>query len=324
MTILLSIPGNNQCADCGEKDPQWAAANHGVFVCIVCSGAHRNLGVHISRVKSLFLDNWKRDELEVMKDHGNTIAAKQWECNFPKYFTKPLPTNSTTLKESYIRAKYERKEYSAEFKRESTLQKIAYKEGYLTKQGIVVKNWKRRFVVQLGTVVQYFKKQKDPVAAGDILLKDATKIDCLEAIDGKSFCFSVVTPTREFFVSCDNVKDLYEWVQLLRGAQAVLCANKPDGKKAADVNTKDFVSKLTSELMPQKRKVNKKVYSNCFSGVNVVDWMMNCLDMANRTECVALGKKLVDEGIIQSCTGPSQPFADSGDLLFQFVTKTPQ
>jgi len=84
-------------------------------------------------------------------------------------------------------------------KRESTLQKIAYKEGYLTKQGIVVKNWKRRFVVQLGTVVQYFKKQKDPVAAGDILLKDATKIDCLEAIDGKSFCFSVVTPTREIF-----------------------------------------------------------------------------------------------------------------------------
>jgi len=255
MKFLLGMPGNNQCAECGENDPQWAAANLGIFVCIVCSGAHRNLGVHISRVKSLFLDNWKKDELEVMRDIGNVKSLQQWEGNLPRYFAKPTTKNSTTLKELFIRAKYERKEYSADSKRESTGQKLAYKEGFLTKRGIVVKNWKRRFVVLMGTVVQYYKKQKDPTPAGEILLKDATNIDCLpEQVDGKAFCFSIVTPTREFFVSCDNAKDLHDWVQLLRGAQSLLCADKSGGKKAADINVKDFASKMSSEILLQKKK----------------------------------------------------------------------
>jgi len=40
---------NAVCADCGERDPQWASANLGLFICIVCAGIHRNLGTHISR-----------------------------------------------------------------------------------------------------------------------------------------------------------------------------------------------------------------------------------------------------------------------------------
>ena len=49
--LLRKVNGNHVCADCGSHDPDWASLNLGVLVCIECSGVHRNLGVHISKVK---------------------------------------------------------------------------------------------------------------------------------------------------------------------------------------------------------------------------------------------------------------------------------
>lgn len=39
-----------------SKEPDWTSINLGVLVCIQCSGIHRSLGVHISKVRSLTLD----------------------------------------------------------------------------------------------------------------------------------------------------------------------------------------------------------------------------------------------------------------------------
>ena len=39
-------------------DPDWASLNLGALMCIECSGMHRNLGSHVSRVRSLDLDDW--------------------------------------------------------------------------------------------------------------------------------------------------------------------------------------------------------------------------------------------------------------------------
>lgn len=49
--IMRGIPGNEKCAECEAPSPEWASLNLGILVCIECSGAHRNLGVHISKVK---------------------------------------------------------------------------------------------------------------------------------------------------------------------------------------------------------------------------------------------------------------------------------
>nr|GFA33415.1 probable ADP-ribosylation factor GTPase-activating protein AGD11 [Tanacetum cinerariifolium] len=48
---FLSESGNELCADCGSPNPKWVSANLGAVVCIMCSGVHRSLGVHISKVK---------------------------------------------------------------------------------------------------------------------------------------------------------------------------------------------------------------------------------------------------------------------------------
>lgn len=55
LTTLKGIPGNDACAECNAPDPDWASLNLGVLMCIECSGVHRNLGVHISKVFASFV-----------------------------------------------------------------------------------------------------------------------------------------------------------------------------------------------------------------------------------------------------------------------------
>lgn len=56
--IRCRVPGNGNCVDCDAPNPEWASLNLGALVCIECSGIHRNLGSHISKIRSLGLDEW--------------------------------------------------------------------------------------------------------------------------------------------------------------------------------------------------------------------------------------------------------------------------
>ncbi len=64
ITKLLKKPENKLCADCKRPSPSWASTNLGVFVCINCSGCHREIGVHITKIKSINLDLWPKEILK--------------------------------------------------------------------------------------------------------------------------------------------------------------------------------------------------------------------------------------------------------------------
>ncbi|KAK2979935.1 hypothetical protein RJ640_007078 [Escallonia rubra] len=79
--ILREIPGNNFCAECCASDPDWASLNLGILICIECSGVHRNLGVHISKVRSITLDVkvWEPVILDLFRTLGNSYCNSVWE-----------------------------------------------------------------------------------------------------------------------------------------------------------------------------------------------------------------------------------------------------
>ncbi|XP_050275818.1 ADP-ribosylation factor GTPase-activating protein AGD4-like isoform X3 [Quercus robur] len=118
--ILRGIPGNDICAECSTSEPDWASLNLGILLCIECSGVHRNLGVHISKVRSLTLDVkvWEPTVLDLFQNLGNSFCNSVWEglllleneridesSAMIASVTKPCPKDPNYVREKYIQAK---------------------------------------------------------------------------------------------------------------------------------------------------------------------------------------------------------------------------
>jgi len=110
ITKLLKKPENRLCADCKRPSPSWASINLGVFVCINCSGCHREIGVHVTKIKSINLDLWPKKVLKNFKKINNEIANKYWEYKLKHFDFKSIQNDMYKLID-FIRDKYERKKW---------------------------------------------------------------------------------------------------------------------------------------------------------------------------------------------------------------------
>ncbi|CAB1455670.1 unnamed protein product [Pleuronectes platessa] len=126
LQAVRNAKGNGLCVDCEAPNPTWASLNLGSLICIECSGIHRNLGTHLSRVRSLDLDDWPPELTQVLAAIGNHMANSIWEgCTQgrTKAHAQRHTVGSTSAfsswdlggdlegRESWIRAKYEQRAF---------------------------------------------------------------------------------------------------------------------------------------------------------------------------------------------------------------------
>ena len=105
--------GNCWCADCGSGiKTEWVSINLAIILCIECSGIHRSLGTHISKVRSLTLDinSFTTDIVELLLLVGNRVSNMVWEATLDRA-QKPSPQASREERLRFITSKYVNKAF---------------------------------------------------------------------------------------------------------------------------------------------------------------------------------------------------------------------
>ena len=101
MTIycgMHAIEVNDECIHCWTSDPKWASVNNGIFLCINCAAKHRNMGSHISFVRSISLDSWSNIQLKRMECGGNLKLKQFWKNQqFPMGLTIEEKLNNKAM-----------------------------------------------------------------------------------------------------------------------------------------------------------------------------------------------------------------------------------
>uniref|UniRef100_A0A9J7YRY9 Arf-GAP with coiled-coil, ANK repeat and PH domain-containing protein n=1 Tax=Cyprinus carpio carpio TaxID=630221 RepID=A0A9J7YRY9_CYPCA len=122
---VMAIGGNSVCCDCGQPEPCWASINLGITLCIQCSGIHRSLGVHFSKVRSLTLDTWEPELLKLMCELGNGVINQIYEARQEELGAKkPHPGDPRHEVEAYIKAKYVERRFVRRLSEDEIRQKV--------------------------------------------------------------------------------------------------------------------------------------------------------------------------------------------------------
>uniref|UniRef100_H2U1W3 ArfGAP with dual PH domains 2 n=1 Tax=Takifugu rubripes TaxID=31033 RepID=H2U1W3_TAKRU len=247
---LVKQPHNNRCADCGAADPEWASYKLGVFLCLNCSGIHRSLS---SRVKSIKLDFWEDELVEFMKASGNASNRAVFEKAVPVFYYRPQENDCSTLREQWIRAKYERMEFTGETKFPPLPYNTGFYEGMLWKKGKEKMQFlKRKFVlVEREFTLSYYNKEnvsrECPKAV--ISIKDLNATFQPEKIDhphGLQITYQGDDHTRSLYVYHESAQEIVTWYNAIRAARyAYLKTAYPTG------TDEELIPKITTNYLKE-------------------------------------------------------------------------
>lgn len=108
---ISKVDGNDGCADCGASGPTWVSVNLGVVLCIECSGVHRSFGCQLSKVRSLELDIFMPETIQLFQKLGNNLVNSFW-CIDPA--KKSPSVREADKRKQFIEDKYLRRLFTGE------------------------------------------------------------------------------------------------------------------------------------------------------------------------------------------------------------------
>ncbi|XP_039880566.1 arf-GAP with dual PH domain-containing protein 2-like isoform X2 [Simochromis diagramma] len=247
---LVQQPGNNLCADCGAPDPDWASYTLGVFVCLNCSGMHRNLPA-VSKVKSIRLDHWEDSLVEFMQENGNSAAKAIFEKCVPVFFYQPQQKDCVVLKDQWIRAKYERREFTGENIYFQKVYSAELFEATLWKKGKDSKQFfKSTFLLsQKDFTLRYFIKEDSKVPKAVINMKDLNAVFQPEKIGhatGLQISYVDDERSKNLFVYHEDGQVIVSFFNAIRATRLAYLL-----KKNPTLQEKDLKHQLTAHCLKE-------------------------------------------------------------------------
>ncbi|XP_075946851.1 arf-GAP with dual PH domain-containing protein 2-like [Anarhichas minor] len=251
--ILLGLvrqqeQGNNMCADCGVPEPDWASYTLGIFVCLNCSGIHRNLA-DVSKVKSLRLDLWDDSLVQFMRERGNSAAKALYEKCVPAFFYQPQHKDCIVLKDQWIRAKYERREFTGENNKQAycldQFESTLWKKGKDNKQFL-----KRIFLLsRKDFTLRYFIKEDSKFPKAVISMKDLNAVFQPEKIShahGLQISYVHDKHTRNLFVYHEKGQVIVSLFNAIRATRLAYLQ-----KKHPTLRDNDLIPQLTGHCLKE-------------------------------------------------------------------------
>uniref|UniRef100_A0A8C6P6T1 ArfGAP with dual PH domains 2 n=1 Tax=Nothobranchius furzeri TaxID=105023 RepID=A0A8C6P6T1_NOTFU len=308
---LVQEPGNSVCADCAAPEPDWASYTLGVFVCLNCSGMHRNLHA-VSKVKSIQLDYWEDSLVQFMRERGNTAAKDIFEKCVPSFFYRPHQKDCVVLKDQWIRSKYERREFTGEsnffLKTYSAgtsylFEVVLWKKGKDNKQFL-----KRIFLLsQKDFTLRYFIKEDSKVPKAVISMKDLNAEFQPEKIGhahGLQISFKEDEHTRNLFVYHEDGQVIVSFFNAIRATRLAYLL-----KKHPTLQSNHLIPQIQAHCLkegymektgPTQREAFKKRWFTLFSTNRKLLYFKSPLD-ATDLGSVFIGSENHGYSVSESC-----------------------
>jgi len=226
--------GNTLCADCGidATDSIWAVWNLGIFVCITCSGVHRNIGVQVSKVKSTQFDKWKNAELRHVTALGGNVAVNaKCEKRKPSYFVSPSECPSiAALRKYYIIAKHQHRLFEDDLKEDAGTFTMPAR----TQFGVFLEETgkKKAYLQLMGGSLLYYTSNAESYTSNASWHRQCTALTATLAPSDSAhtdfvlaLCTADAAQTSLLRLRCDrldaeqSLETLLEWVHAIRRAK---------------------------------------------------------------------------------------------------------
>uniref|UniRef100_A0A673CZQ7 Arf-GAP with dual PH domain-containing protein 2-like n=1 Tax=Sphaeramia orbicularis TaxID=375764 RepID=A0A673CZQ7_9TELE len=231
---LMRQPGNNLCADCGAPEPDWASYTLGIFLCLNCSGMHRNMPA-VSKVKSIRLDLWDDSLVEVWIYYLDSSQT----CRFH------------VLKDQWIQAKYDRREFTGETNYLQQTFNLDHYEVTLWKKGKDNKQFLRRIFLlsQKDFTLKYFIKEDSKSPKDVICMKDLNAVfqpEKIGHVHGLQITYLQEECTRNLFVYHEIGQVIVSFFNAIRATRLAYLK-----KKHSTLQDSDLIPQLTRHCLKE-------------------------------------------------------------------------